>query len=148
MYDLLLIIHILAAMVWIGGGIYAMLESRRLGDDRGKLADYLNHADWVGTRVFGPAAFVTLLAGIGMVVSSDGWSFGQLWIWLAIGLFAVSLAIGAGYYGPTYARIRTLMASGDDAELQQVRKRLDLVTQIDAVILVTVVVLMVTKPGI
>jgi len=148
MYQLLLIIHILGAIVWIGGGIYSMLEARRIGDDRRKLSEYLDHADWTGTRVFGPAAFITLLAGIGLVVSSDGWSFGQLWIWLAIGLFVVSLAIGAGYYGPAYARIRELIASDDHAGLQQARKRLDLVTQIDAGILVAIVVLMVTKPGI
>ena len=148
MYNVLLIIHILAAMVWIGGGIYSMFEDRRIGGDRTRLADFLDHSDWTGTRLFGPAAFVTLLAGVGMVVSSDTWSFSQTWIWLAIGLFVVSLAIGAGYYGPTYARIRALMAAGDDAGVERVRRRLTLVTQIDAALLITIVVLMVTKPGV
>jgi uncharacterized membrane protein len=148
MYEVLLIVHIVAAMIWVGGGIYSLLEDSRVRQGGERLEMVLEHSDWTGTRVFGPAAVVTVLAGIGMVVSNNAWAFSHTWIWLAIVLFAVSLAIGAGFYGPIYARIRALNGEGGDAvALAAVRRRLAIVSRIDATLLIAIVILMVTKPG-
>jgi len=71
-YPVLKTIHILAAVVWVGGGltliILAILYERR--DEMEGLLVVAKQADWVGTRVFVPASFVTL--GFGLAAAFKG----------------------------------------------------------------------------
>ena len=43
-----------------------------------------------------PAPGALVLLGIWMVVDSDAWDFGQLWIGLALALFAAAFVFGVG----------------------------------------------------
>lgn len=79
-YPVLKTIHILAAVVWVGGLtliILAILYERR--DEMEGLLVVAKQADWVGTRVFVPASLVTL--GFGLAAAFKGsWDFGNAWI--------------------------------------------------------------------
>jgi hypothetical protein len=49
----------------------------------------------VGPLVLAPAAVAVLGLGIGLVLNSDAWDFGQPWVQLGLGLFASAFLIGA-----------------------------------------------------
>ncbi len=149
-YELLLFLHILMAVVWVGGGAtMQMLASRviRAGDEGRKLA-LLHEIEWVGQRVYTPAAGLLLLLGIFLVIDGN-WSFGDPWISGGILIWLISFATGAGFLGPEMGRISKLVAaegSGSQAVSARV-DRLLLVARIDLLLLVVAVFLMATKPG-
>jgi uncharacterized membrane protein len=148
MRDLLVVIHVLAAMVWVGGGIYATAMSQR-ALATGEGFDFVAaQAQRAGTRLFGPAAAVVVLSGITIVVTTSSWRFGQTFVWASFVLAAISFIIGGAFYGPTWSKVRTLQVEApDDPQLSVLRRRVLNVNRFDMVILVAVVVLMVTKPG-
>lgn len=84
-----------------------------------------------------------------MVVQSPAWSFGQLWVWLALVLAGGVSLIGAAYYGPEQGRITWLAAErgADDSKVLRRRTRLQLVNHLEAVVMTAIVFLMVIKPG-
>src|SRR5215212_6951936 len=65
-YTVLKTLHVLAAVVWVGGGLtlimLAVIYDRR--HDMEGLFAIAKQAEWVGTRVFTPASFVTLGFGL------------------------------------------------------------------------------------
>jgi len=148
MYKALLIVHILGAITWVGGGVFSTTTSRAALRTGEGLAAVARREAWAGTRLFGPAAGLTLLAGIGLVISSDVWAFGQTWVWLSLTLVAISFVVGGAFYGPTWKRMLDL--DNDDpagADLARLRSLVANVSVADLTMMVVVVVLMVTKPG-
>ncbi len=141
MYELLLAIHLLAAITWIGGG-YALtlLATRMKGDDRMVAAPHFN---WYGGKVIPAAAGVLILAGIGLVNELDSVEIGDLWVILGIVGWLVSGFFGVVLIGPLGEKIQT--ATG--AEREALYQRLLTVSYIDAVVVTLVVLDMVFKPG-
>jgi putative copper export protein len=145
MYELLLAVHLLAAVVWVGGTVaLTVLASRISPADRLAVAPQFA---WYGERVITGAAVVLLIAGFLLVNELDSVQIGDLWIILAlIGYFA-SFAIGAGFLGPAGKRIATLGEAGDLAGVESTYQKLLTFSRIDTVIVLLVVIDMAVKPG-
>lgn len=151
-YELAIFLHILAGFIWIGGLLFVQsIWQRMILSDSDESARGIYEAiQWSGNRIIIPAALVVLGAGITMVAVNDAWAFSQLWVILALALFGVS-AFGFGTWtdkltaralellndegvkGPTYvAATRTLIRA----------------VQVDGIVVVSILALMVFKPGI
>ncbi len=102
LYQWLLLGHILAAMVWVGGavllGVLAVRASRDA--DPGAVGRFVSGMRVVGPRVLAPATIAVVGLGVWMVLHSAAWDFGQFWVQLALVLFAgafvMALPIRAG----------------------------------------------------
>lgn len=150
LYQWLVLAHILAATMWVGGGIMALATSRQMekaGDAAGRA--YASFEVWAGQRIFGPASVSVILFGILMVWQSDAWSLGQTWVWLSLVLAVLSLLIGGLYFGPESGRLAKMMAERGpgDAEVVRRRSRLATMQNLDVVLILVIVALMVFKPG-
>ena len=68
LYSVLLFVHILGAVVWIGGGISLQVLGVRVraSGDPQRMAALATEAEWMGTRLYMPASGVVLLAGIAL----------------------------------------------------------------------------------
>jgi len=92
LYDWLKFLHILAAMIWLGGlvalGLLATQALRRR--DRDSIVRLVGNLRMIGPLVFAPAMAAVVGFGIWLVLDSAAWDFGQTWIGLALGLFAVA----------------------------------------------------------
>ena len=90
LYDWLRLLHVLAAMVWVGGGVMLAVTAARVLRDRDPAAvgRFTGSLRVLGPRVLAPATVAVLGLGIGLVVESDAWDFGQLWVQLGVALFA------------------------------------------------------------
>jgi len=142
-------VHVVAAAVWVGGA--AMLQALafrilRTGDGR-RQADFAKDSEVVGMRVFIPATWILLLAGIAMMINLD-WSWGQNWIVFGLIAFALSFAIGAGFLGPEGGRIAAVIErDGPESPEASARiHRILLISRCELVVLLAVIVNMVVKP--
>ncbi len=149
-FELMKTLHVLAAVVWVGGAATTQVMAMRIQrqSDPVRLAAFAKDAEWLGLRVYTPASILVLLLGIGMVAQGFP-DFSDLWIILALVGIAVSVAIGAGYLGPTSGKLARMIEERgvDDPEAQQTIGRLFVASRIDLVILLLIVVDMVVKPG-
>lgn len=148
-YALFKFLHVGAAIVWVGGLITLTLLNARLATERDPAAAALlgRHAGFFGQRVFGPAAMVTLFAGIGtMVTMRLGMT---LWLtWGLVGLFG-SIALGA-VVGRRAGLALAKLSSAPDAdpvEVERARRRVMLVNLANVLLLVSTVWAMVFKPA-
>ena len=149
MYELLVLIHVLSAVVWIGGviALFVMIQYTRRNE--GAVA-----ADTVLARVerllmfYLAGPIVVLASGITLVAVSDAWSFSQPWIYLAIAVFIIGGAVygtsGGAERGIKAAREAGRVATDEYATLQGRYMRS---AWLGTAILAAIEILMVFKPG-
>ena len=99
MVSWLLFVHVLSAMVWLGGGLTLMLAGFRARSSARPeaVAEFAGTVPFVGLRVLMPSVVVLLVTGIWQVLASSAWSFSHLWVRLALGLFILAFLVGAVY---------------------------------------------------
>jgi len=148
-YEALKYIHILAAMVWVGGAFYMQLVAIRAArsSDPTDLPRFGAEVEAVGAKVFPVASIVLLIAGITMVLQR--WSFSQAWVAVALVLWVVSLLAGVLYIGPRAAAVgKQFAAEGPSSVAARAgMARLFLVSRLELVSFAVIVFLMVFKPG-
>jgi uncharacterized membrane protein len=149
MYETLKYVHILAAIVWVGGAFFTQLLGIRASrsSDATAIARTGQDIAVVGGRVFPIASIVLIIAGVLMVI--DRWSFSQAWIAIAFALWLVSLLTGVLYLGPRAARIGQLYAAEGPTSVagRALMERVFLVSRLELVSFAVIVFLMVFKPG-
>lgn len=148
-YSIYKAVHVLAAVVWVGGGAALMALALRADRaiDNAELAVIGRQAEWVGTRVFTPASFVVLGFGIAMI-EKGGHDWGQFWVLFALVGWAISAATGILFLGPKTKILGQLYETRgpDDPDfLRQLRTVLT-IARFDAVLLLLIVVDMTAKP--
>jgi uncharacterized membrane protein len=149
-YEWLLAVHILAVVVWVGGGFTMQFLTTRVAssNDPVRMAALAGDTEWIGLHVYMPASIVTLIAGISLVINGHwGWDH----FWILFGLFGIffSAIVGATFLGPEAGRIKKLIEEhGPSAPAVRARMdRIFLVSRIELVILLLVVADMALKPG-
>lgn len=149
MYQLLLFVHIVCAVTWVGGAVYAQVLALRVrgSDDPAELPHLARHLEFIGTRVFVPAALLLFVAGAAMTVQA--WDFGQGWIAVSVALWILSAVAGAAYLGPSAKRVAMLFeAEGpSSASGRALLDRVFLVSRLELAAFAVVIGLMVFKPG-
>ena len=148
MYQVLLYVHILAAVVWVGGAFLAQLLTLRMGRSSPADLPSLGRAlSFLGMRVFLPASIILFVAGAAMV--AQAWSFGDLWVAVSMALWLASILTGALYLGPRTQKIAELHeAEGPTSEAaRDLTARVMLVSRLELVSFAVIIALMVFKPG-
>ena len=150
MYEFLLTIHVLAAVIWVGGGIAMHILGRRVlrRNDPEEIYKFSAEVNLIGMRLYAPTSLILLVAGI-LLVNEAGYEFSQLWITLGFLGWIFSFIVGVGYYGPQDKKLQALVAAeGPTAPgvVENVRQAL-MVNSFEILILVLVVIDMTVKPG-
>lgn len=151
LYELFKTIHVIAAVMWVGGVILSQVYAAVAfgSGEKTRVLGFIRIQAWLGKRYFAPASVVLILAGIAMVIES-GWEFADIWIVMGITLWVASVIIGAGFLTPRSEKLTVeLEQKGlDDPGVQGLADQLALLSRADLVILLLVVIVMVVKPGI
>jgi uncharacterized membrane protein len=149
-YDVLLFLHILAAMAWIGSGflaqVLAVMAQRRRHD--ATFATLFQYVADLGLKLFMPASLAVVVLGVALV--ADGpWSFDQLWIVLGLVGFAATFLTGLLVFKPQGDRLAEMIERDGGTmgpEAQTLAMRLLTLGRIDYVVLLAVVFDMAVKP--
>jgi uncharacterized membrane protein len=147
LYDWLLLLHILAAMFWLGGitvvGAFAVRILRTR--EPGATAGFLASLRVIGPLVLAPAPVILLGMGIWMV--AEQWDFGETWVSVAFALFAVAFLIGAAHQSRAAIAAERAARAGDDATALKHLRRWAYGMGVILVLLVAATWDMVFKPG-
>jgi uncharacterized membrane protein len=144
---ILKLIHILAAIVWVGGGslltIFGVRMVKASAADRIALA----RQSLVAGRVFMVSAIVTLAAGLWLVLREDLWGLDQAWISFGFAGILLGAILGPAFYSPQAEKMIGELEAGDTAAADARGKRIGMVSSLEVVFLFVVIWAMVYKPG-
>ncbi len=160
-YKFLLVLHILSAIVGLGGvmlnGLYGAQTRQRPGPSGRAVLEANTFVSEIATYVI----YAMGVFGILLVVASDEvWKFSQTWLWLALVLYAAAIGISHAVMRPSAARIRELMVEMEQgppptggpppqvAEIQEMGRRLAIGGPILSINVVVILFLMIWKPGV
>jgi uncharacterized membrane protein len=142
-------VHVLAAVIWIGGGALLMIlgiaaERKR---DPIELATVARQAAMVGEKLFAPAGIVVVAMGVAMMVNTN-WGWGKFWVIAGLVGYAVTFVTGVGVLSPMTKKIAALTEEKgpNHPETAAAITRVLQIVRIDVAMLLLVVVDMVTKP--
>jgi uncharacterized membrane protein len=142
-------IHVLAAIVWIGGGsllvILGAVAVRK--NDPVEMVTVARQAAMVGEKLFAPAGLVVVAMGIAMMANTN-WGWGKFWVAAGLVGYAITFVTGVGVLSPLAKRIvvTTEEKGATHPETIALVKRILLIARVDVMMLVLVVVDMVVKP--
>ncbi|HEY7562042.1 MAG TPA: DUF2269 family protein [Gaiellaceae bacterium] len=148
-YELLLFIHVMAAIVWLGSATavqYFAVRASRAADPM-EMHRVVRDAEWLAMRLFVPSSLVVLIVGL-LLVFDGPWSFDQLWITLGLVGYLFSFFVGILFLSPESGRIAKLIEErgpADVAVLARIRRILA-VSRFELAVLFAVVLDMVVKP--
>jgi uncharacterized membrane protein len=148
-YEILKTIHVLAAVVWVGGAVTVNILGTKMrgAGDPARLTAFARDTEWLGQRIYLPSSIVVLAFGIFAVIDGD---IGFSTLWVVIGIIGIVLTAltGSLFLGPEAARIAGLadQRGFDDQEVQRRIGRLFTVSRIDLAVLTIVIIDMVVKP--
>ena len=142
-------VHVLAAIVWIGGGafltIVALAAERK--NDPAELAAVARQAAFVGEKVFAPAGIVVVAMGVAMMVNTN-WGWGKFWVIVGLVGYAITFVTGVGVLSPLTKKANALIDEKGvtHPETTALIKRILLIARVDVAMLFLVVIDMVVKP--
>ena len=115
LYDWLLFGHIVAAMVWVGGGLLLGVLATQVvrGGEAEAVARFVGNLRRIGPLVLAPSTIAVVGLGVWMVLDSAAWDFGQFWVVFALGLFAAAFVVGAAHQSRAALQAERAVAEGD-----------------------------------
>jgi len=142
-------VHVLMAIVWIGGALMIQLFAFRIfrESDGRRIAEFANDVEFISMRTFIPASLILVILGF-VLVHMGHWQW-TFWLVFAIVIWAISFISGAAYLGPESGRIAKLIEArgGVDAEVQTRIERVLLHARVETVLIALLAMDMVLKPG-
>ncbi len=141
----LLLIHVVAAGVWLGAGV-ALALLGRYARQTGSESRIIRIYEWVGPRIGGPITVLIPVTGVWMVLRNDAWEFSDLWIVLGLVLFAAMLVLAFGGHIPNYKRVDLAERQDNMAQLVLWARRGFSLAVVEVAVLLVVFGVMVFKP--
>jgi uncharacterized membrane protein len=149
LYEWLFLLHIVAAMVWVGGTVTLGALATYVGRSRDAEAirRFVGSLRVLGPLVLAPAMLAVLAFGIWLVVDTDAWSIGQTWVWLALVLFGGAFVVGAGFQSRAAIGALRAVEAGDTQRAEQLLVRWTWGIGVILALLLAIAWDMVFKPG-
>jgi uncharacterized membrane protein len=147
--EFLLAVHILAAIVWLGGAIMLLalgLSLRKSNNE--ERAQFTRMSEKIPSILFAAASIVVIIAG-SLLVNEIGYDYSDTWVTIGYAGWFVSFLFGVGFYGQEgKRREKAIEAEGiDSPAVTKSLNRVLTVATVDTILITLVVLDMVAKPG-
>lgn len=146
--DVLLFIHIVAAMVWLGGGfLVTIFGSRMKAADPQHALGFARSMRKISMGVFMPASLVVLAMGIWMVADSEVFEFSQAWVVIGLVVIGITAVMGPTFFKPNIAKGVAAMEGGGGPQVGAIMSRISIGSKLALLLEFVAVWAMVVKPG-
>lgn len=144
--DILLILHIAGAGTWLGANVVqAVVPPVAARKSSEVLAGWYRITSAMATRVYIPAAILIALTGVLLVLDSEAYGFGTLFVTIGLGMIVVGAVLGSLVFGPGGEQAADAVESGDGAAIRSAVARLARFGMIDTLLLLFTITVMVIK---
>ena len=148
-YSVFKAVHVLFAVIWVGGGVSIMIHAIRAQNARDPegIVTVAKQAAFMGEKVFAPVGLVTFLMGIAMMINTS-WGWGHFWIVAGLVGYASTFVVGVAVMSPLAKKIEhsALENGPEHPTTLALIDRIMLIGRFDVAVLLLVVLDMVTKP--
>ena len=139
LYTVLLTIHILLVVMWLGAAITQQVIATRLAAAGPEAREFFfSQITWFGRSYFPAVTGLTALFGVLLWIDGP-WELGTTWLWIAVGGWIVSAFIGSTQLSTRVARLSEGYDEGVYAEFTRI-------VRFDTLLLVLILADMVIKP--
>jgi uncharacterized membrane protein len=149
-YELYLAVHILCAVLWVGGGVSVHILGRWVANtgDPERMVAFNRDAVKIGNVFYAPLAVVLIVVGV-LLVEEVGYEYSELWIALGFLGWLFSLAVGLGVYAQQARKLEAAVVEDGSTSVaaQEGIRRILLINSIQITVLVLVVIDMAIKPA-
>ncbi|MGH8870580.1 MAG: hypothetical protein ACRDWS_01205 [Acidimicrobiia bacterium] len=146
--EILLVLHIAGAGTWLGANIVqAVAPSMTAKQSPQAAAGWYRVAARLPTRVYIPAAVLILATGIWMVLDSEAYSFGNLFVNIGFGMIIIGALLGSLVFGPGSERAAQAVESGDKGAIRTASGRIAAFGTLDTLLLLFTITAMVLRLG-
>lgn len=114
MREFLLVLHILGAAGWIGGGLFGWFAYTQLATNASTTGNALQTLAGKADRYFGPVAVTTLVTGIALVWTQDAWGWTDTFVLIGIGVFLFSAVFNPLVASKNEKRLLAAVDEGGD----------------------------------
>ena len=148
MTEVLLVIHVLSAVAWLGGGFFNGFIGPRMAKVGGETAlNWIRTAIDAASKYFIPAGLVTLLSGIGLVLSDDAYDFSMAFVGIGLAVAVIALILAFSVLRPSAVKALAAAESGDFPSVALHANRAALTGRIVLLLLVLTEISMVLRIG-
>lgn len=144
--NILLILHIAGAGTWLGANVVQAvvppLAAKRSSE---VLAGWYQITSAMSKRLYIPAAVIILITGVLMVLDSEAYGFGTLFVTIGFGMIVIGALLGSLVFGPGGEQAAVAVESGDGNAIRRAVARLTRYGLIDTLLLLFTITAMVIR---
>jgi hypothetical protein len=145
--DILLVLHIAGAGTWLGANVVqAVVPPMAARAGTVTLAGWYRITSGM-SRLYIPAAILILVTGVLLVLDSDAYGFGSLFVTIGFGMIVVGALFGQFVFGPGGEKAAEAVEAGDGPAIRKAVGRLTAFGVIDTLLLLFTITAMVLRLG-
>jgi hypothetical protein len=144
--EVLLVLHIAGAGTWLGANVVQAVVppiAARAGAQT--LAGWYRITSALATRLYVPSAILILITGVLMVLDSDSYGFGAIFVAIGFGMIVVGAIFGQFVFGPGGKAAAEAVESGEGDAIRRWVSRLTRYGMIDTLLLLFTITAMVLR---
>jgi hypothetical protein len=144
--DALLVLHIAGAGTWLGANVVQAVVSpiaARAG--AATLSGWYRITSAIASRLYVPAAILILVTGVLLVLQSDDYGFGSLFVTIGFAMIVIGALLGQLVFGPGGEAAAAAVDSGDAAAIEATVGRLTRWGLVDTVLILFTMTAMVLQ---
>lgn len=145
--DILLVIHISAVGAWLGANILQALVPGMIGPESAAASAWFRVTEKMSGRFYIPVGVTVLVSGILLVLNSDVYGFGSVFVSIGFVAIVVGAVLGSVVFGPKSTAIADALDSGNVALANKLRMATGRFGVLDTLILLFTIYAMVSKLG-
>jgi len=144
--DFLLVLHIAGAGTWLGANIVqAVAPPMAMKQGSAAASGWYRIAGRLSVVLYMPASILILFTGVLMVLQSDVYSFGSLFVTIGLVTIVVGALFGKFVFDPVSKRAADAIDAGDSAGIKAATGRIATFGVIDTLLILVTITVMVLR---
>jgi len=148
MAEFLLVMHALSAAAWIGGALLTGFAGPRMARAGAEpFLGWARVAAEAGAKYFNPVGALTALSGIGLVLVSGQYDWGDTFVSIGLAVVVATAVIGAVVQRPGGKKVVAALEAANYTEAANEGKKVAIGGAISMALLIVAVIVMVLRTG-